>query len=236
MELILVRHAQNVLPEAQKSIDEQFIADTELTSTGQTQAQQLAAKLKTLRPTRATTLISSPAKRCVLTAEEVGHALGLKVSLEPRIGDRRHGSQRFENLDHYRQWQLDAWRAPAEAQHGSESLLSQRRRVRSWLVAAQGLGLDRMIVVTHGSVIEQVTGVLLGIPTRRMAMNFLQCDHAHFHRWDLRGSERAILMEANVSPTVLVTPSKKDTHAAISSRLAAESDASAFVVDKYYVR
>ncbi|MYM88296.1 hypothetical protein GTP91_14045 [Rugamonas sp. FT82W] len=236
MEIILVRHAQNVLPSSRKSIDKHFIEETPLTSLGQEQAKQLAIKLKTLRSVQSTILVSSPAKRCVATAEEVGRALGLEFLLENRVADRSPGNQRFESLTHYREWQLDAWQNPDKSHHNAESLISMRRRVRSWLLSIQGADADRMIVVTHGSVIEKVTGILLGIPTKRMAASFLQCDHAHFHIWELRGSGEAILTQTNTSPFEASGPNPQDAHAAISNRLSTGGSASAFVVDKYYVR
>jgi len=142
----------------------------------------------------------------------------------------------FQSLAEYREWQVAAWVNAAESKNGSESLSAMRRRVSRWLRRLLSSKADRAIVVTHGSVIELVTSVLLGTPARRMAGSFILCAHGNYHHWSVSSSGQAILMHANVGPEQKKDSKSTDSYQTISKRIGAGGDASIFVTDKYYVR
>lgn len=236
MEILLVRHGENVLPARQKALMRTTLTESGLTSNGATQALALAQDLKALRRTRSSVLLTSPSRRCVETAEHVGKALGLEPEVVHHIDDRGVGGRTFSTLAEYREWQLAAWVNATESTDGSESLSALRRRVSRWLQQLLSLKVDRAVVITHGSVIEQVTSILLGTTPRKMAKAFILCSHGRYHHWSVSNSGQATLVRANVGPGAAQAANAGDAYQSISRRIGAGQDQSIFVVDKYYVR
>lgn len=236
MEILLVRHGENVLPGRRKALDRASLAEAALTNNGMAQASALAKGLAALRRTRSTALLTSPSRRCIETAAHVGKALRLEPELAQLVDDREVGARAFSTLTEYREWQVAAWTNANESKDGSESLAALRRRVSRWLKQLLLSRVDRAIVITHGSVIEQVTSIFLGTTHRKMAGAFILCGHGNYHHWAVSSSGQTTLVRANVGPGPTQSDTAGEAYQSISRRIGAGEDASVFVVDKYYVR
>ncbi|ATX91777.1 histidine phosphatase family protein [Citrobacter portucalensis] len=236
MELILARHAENLLISAGQNVVQELIEGSGLTPKGQKQSSELALHLHQLPTTKKSSIFTSPAVRCVSTATQLSKDLNLDLIKELKISDRFLGERSFTSLDDYREWQFHSWQEPKESKDGSETLFAMKRRVKSWLKSLMASGLDRAIVVTHGSVIECITSILLGVPTKAMAKSFIECGHGNYHQWSISQiGELAVLLRANISPSHSIF-SMTDPYKKISDRISSAKQGEIFVVDKYYVR
>lgn len=85
MRLFLIRHG-----EAASNVERRFLgtSDEPLTERGRRQAESLGELLAATPPE---TLVSSPLRRAVETAEAIGRRIGLEVVLEERIAERSFG-------------------------------------------------------------------------------------------------------------------------------------------------
>lgn len=167
-ELVLVRHGVTAWNRETRF---QGHIDIPLAPEGREQARRVAVRL-TERSARSpvSALYSSDLARARDTAAPIGAALGLPVRIEPAVRERHYG--RFEGLtpaelerDHaepYARWrgrELDF-----ELPGGGESLRAFHGRVRAALeaLAARHPG-ERVVVVTHGGVLDCVHRIAAGI-------------------------------------------------------------------------
>jgi broad specificity phosphatase PhoE len=100
------------------------------------------------------TALSSPARRCLQTAE----LLGLKPQIEPALADWNLGVWAGRSLAELAQASpaaVEAWTTnPAAAPHGGESLLDLIGRVGAWLDDSDPDRPSRLLTVTDPAVIR----------------------------------------------------------------------------------
>jgi len=171
--LLLVRHAATGATR-----DFAFPADEPLDERGRSEAAQLIVP-------RGYGVISSPALRCVQTAE----AAGLTVDrVEPALAESDFGTWAGLTLPELTDADMAAWMTDPDATpHGGESLRVFARRIGDWLDSeATADGADTAI--THGGVIKAAVVHALGAPLEA----FWRVDvaplskseiHAHDGRW-----------------------------------------------------
>jgi broad specificity phosphatase PhoE len=171
--LLLVRHAATGATR-----DFAFPADEPLDERGRDEAAQLSVP-------RGHGVISSPALRCMQTAQ----AAGLTVDrVEPALAESDFGTWAGLTLPDVADEDLTAWTTDPDATpHGGESLRAFARRVGEWLdgeVLAEGADT----AITHGGVIKAAVVHALGAPLEA----FWRVDvaplskselHAHDGRW-----------------------------------------------------
>jgi broad specificity phosphatase PhoE len=175
--LLLVRHAPTGATRTAA-----FPVDEALDRRAVAAAAGLAAAL----PGRCEVL-SSPARRCLQTAE----AAGLSVLCEPRLGECDFGRWAGSTLAdvHARDPRAaEAWmRDPDAAPHGGESLRAFAARVAGWLDEQAGRD-GTAAAITHGGVVKAAVVQALGAPLDA----FWRIDaapltvtelHAHDRRW-----------------------------------------------------
>lgn len=234
MELLLVRHAQNDVPSPEQPVAAALLQQSALTDAGAEQASRLAEHIRALAAVETTLVATSPLQRCLRTAELIADGIQGSLEVHADLRDRDVGELEFTNVEDYRQWQLSAWDHPKAADAQSESLEMMQQRVAGWLAQVRSLKAERVIAVTHGSVIELVNSLLLRMPIENMRDSLIQCDHASYHRWFV-ARDVATLVQSNVG-TMNSLGRHQDDYLEISRRIEAGQDASVFYVDKYYVR
>jgi broad specificity phosphatase PhoE len=177
--LLLVRHAPTGATRAAA-----FPLDEALDSRGRAAAAGLAAAL----PQRCEVL-SSPALRCLQTAE----AAGLSATIDPRLAECDFGSWAGLTLAQVHDddsASAEAWmREPDAAPHGGESLRAFAARVAGWL-DEQASSDGTAAAITHGGVVKAALVRALGAPLE--AFWRIDCAplsitelHAHDGRWTL---------------------------------------------------
>lgn len=184
-QLILVRHGQTVDNVAGIA---QGWNDSALSELGQTQVQQLAARLAELKPTA---LYSSPLGRAMATAEAISRATGLPVTQLDDLREMSYGGWegrsfldvRREDEPVYQRWINDE-EAPCP---NGESHADVRRRLER---ALGQINSDRPVVVTHGTAIRIAVTALLDVPVMT-ARQFAQ-DNAALN-WFVWRSDRWVL-------------------------------------------
>jgi glucosyl-3-phosphoglycerate phosphatase len=163
--LVMVRHGQtdfNVEGRMQGHLE------SELTAFGQEQALATAALLGGYEPVR---LVSSDLSRAARTAERIGQATGLPVTLDRRLRETHLGKwQGFTADEVDAEWpgQVDAWRAdPTWAPPGGESRVDVANRARPVVEELErelaGGPRSTVVLCAHGGLISSLTCALLGL-------------------------------------------------------------------------
>lgn len=143
--------------------------DTPLNTTGQEQAQTLSLAL-TARALRFDALYCSDLVRTRQTAVPIGQATGLDVNLDPLLRERHYG--RLQGLTYHEAGEVmpDAYRRhrnrdPHDVPEGGESLYAFHVRIQAFLERAvlEHPG-QRLLVVTHGGVLDMVYRIVTGKP------------------------------------------------------------------------
>ena len=189
-QLILVRHGQTDANAAGLLLGR---TDPPLNAAGRAQAAEIAARVAGFGPER---VITSPLLRTVETAEIVGAACGLPVTVEDRLVEVDYGEYDglpFAELpsDLVRRWRTDADFAPP----GRESLASVGVRM-----AALGseiladLGTAPVVAVSHVSPIKAAVCWALGLPD--LASWRMRLDNASMTRL-APGPEGPVLLSFN---------------------------------------
>ena len=164
-EIVFIRHGQtdmNREPRFQGQID------VPLNATGRAQAQRLAARLG--REPAAQPLVCSDLQRARETAAPLAQAWGVAPLLEPDL--REQGFGIAEGLDfaplqeqHPHLWAQWCEQRADAAFPGGESTLQFHARV---LAAVRRLATvhpaERLVIVTHGGVLDMVWRTALGLP------------------------------------------------------------------------
>lgn len=159
--MILIRHGQSIFNEIYNATKrDPGVIDPELTTLGRRQAEALA---QSLAGTDLTRLVSSPYTRALQTASVIAEALGLAITVDARVGERRAfvcdiGTPRsalarqwpalaFDHLD-------EEWWSTAEEAHDDFTA-----RCLDFVGATSRLGDWRSVaVVCHWGVIRTLTG------------------------------------------------------------------------------
>jgi 2,3-bisphosphoglycerate-dependent phosphoglycerate mutase/probable phosphoglycerate mutase len=142
--------------------------DSELTDYGMAQVRLVAPLLTRYRPVR---LISSDLSRAARTAEEVGLAVGLPVTLDPRLRETHLGKWQGLTPDEVEaNWPgaLAEWRDdPTWAPPGGESRLEVAARamplVEELDEALSDDAPSTVLVCAHGGVIAALSCALIGL-------------------------------------------------------------------------
>ena len=171
--LILLRHGQTEYNATDRM---QGQLDTDLSELGRTQAKTAAAELATREPIR---IVSSDLRRALDTANALGDASGVAVSVDERLRETHLGQ--WQGLTHTEvddiapgaraEWRADAAIAPP----GGESRIDVARRsvplVRELLgeIGEWGENGDQrpLVLVAHGGLIAALTASLLDLPIDR---------------------------------------------------------------------
>jgi probable phosphoglycerate mutase len=126
--------------------------DIPLNELGLTQAREAAVRL---RNRGITSIVASPLSRARVTAEIVGDALGLEVTIEPDLREVSWGVHEGQPLA---EW-FDGWIAGHVTPEGGESFETLRRRSVTGLNRA----VERppaVLVVAHGGVFRAIRSVM----------------------------------------------------------------------------
>ena len=178
--LVMVRHGQtdfNVNGRMQGHLD------SHLTATGVDQARQAAALLVGYRPVR---LISSDLSRAARTAEQIGLATGLSVSLDERLRETDLGKwEGFTIEEVNREWPgaVAQWNSdPTWAPPGGESRVDVANRampvVEELDRELNGAEPTTVMFCAHGGVIASLSCALIGLdPSSWLALGGLGNAH-----------------------------------------------------------
>ncbi|MGV8872241.1 MAG: histidine phosphatase family protein [Rhodococcus sp. (in: high G+C Gram-positive bacteria)] len=171
--LILLRHGQTEYNATDRM---QGQLDTDLSELGRTQAKTAAAELATREPIR---IVSSDLRRALDTANALGDAAGVVVSVDERLRETHLGQWQgltHTEVDDIAPGARPAWRADATVSPpGGESRIDVARRsvplVRELLSSVPEWGADGneqpLVLVAHGGLIAALTAALLDLPTDR---------------------------------------------------------------------
>ena len=160
MDLLLVRHAEPERIDAGLGVP----ADPPLTERGREQAARLAAWLA---PERVDHIVTSPKRRSVDTAIPVAQALGLEVEVLDDLREYDADADEYIPVEHMREAKDDRWFAMIEGRwedYGGEPVHTFRGRVVPCIeqLVDRHPG-DRVIVVSHGGIINVYLADMLGI-------------------------------------------------------------------------
>jgi broad specificity phosphatase PhoE len=126
--------------------------DIPLNELGLAQAREAAQRL---RNRGIASIVASPLSRARVTAEIVGEALGLPITIEPDLREVSWGVHEGEPLA---EW-FHAWVAEHATPEGAESFAQLRSRVVAGLNRAIGLP-PPVLVVAHGGVFRAIRSVM----------------------------------------------------------------------------
>jgi broad specificity phosphatase PhoE len=112
-------------------------------------------------------VLTSPARRCVVTAEALGLALGLAPEHEPALCDADPGEWAGRTLDEVATAEpgaVTAWLTdPSVAPPGGESVAQVRARAADWLRSLPEASAGTL-AVTHSAVVRVLVLEVLGAP------------------------------------------------------------------------
>jgi probable phosphoglycerate mutase len=126
--------------------------DIPLNELGLAQAREAAVRL---RNRGITSIVASPLSRARVTAEIVGEALGLPVTIEPDLREVSWGVHEGKPLD---EW-FHGWISGHTTPEGAESFAELRRRSVAGLNRAVGQP-PAVLVVAHGGVFRAIRSVM----------------------------------------------------------------------------
>jgi len=186
--LYFIRHAQQFSAHQDGGL---VLADHEdgLTEKGHAQARRVAARVAChIQPD---VLYSSSLLRAKQTAQYVSAATGLLLQVDPNLAELHLNCPPEATADADFDGWVRARRLPYTPSFpGGESLndLLQRGAQAFETITHAHWG-QKIVIVTHGGLIEMVNFHLLGIPIERNLVSFIRCDHTaifHWHWLELR--------------------------------------------------
>jgi probable phosphoglycerate mutase len=192
---ILLRHGQTPLSDERRFAG---TGDVPLTETGMLQARAAAARLA--ERGGIDLIVTSPLRRCRLTAAEVAAATGVPVQVEPGVRETDFGKWDGLTFAEARdQWpaEMDAWLAdPGNPPPGGESFTDAVLRVDAALDALLAANPARtLVIVSHVTPIKAlVTRALLAPPE---AMRRMHLDVAALSEIDWYPDGPAVLRSFN---------------------------------------
>jgi 2,3-bisphosphoglycerate-dependent phosphoglycerate mutase len=161
MELLLVRHAAPVRVEA-GTVD--GAADPGLTPAGRAQADRLAAWLAAEAPDA---VVTSPLRRARETAAPVAAATGRPVAVCPGVSEYDAAAGEYLPIEELRAARDERWYATIEGRWadvgGVDPVEFQRQVVPAVEVLIDEHPGQRVVVITHGGVINVYLAHVLGI-------------------------------------------------------------------------
>lgn len=161
MELLLIRHAEPVRMQLAEGV-----ADPELHDRGIEQAAHLAAWLA---DEPLDSLITSPLRRAVQTAQAVARATGLGPVVDEGIAEYDRDSSEYIPIEELRAVKDERWQAIVEGRYieeESEALAFGRRIAVSLEAIIAANPGRRVAVVCHGGVINHYLCDVLGLEPR----------------------------------------------------------------------
>jgi broad specificity phosphatase PhoE len=154
--------------------------DIPLNALGLAQAREAAVRL---RNRGITSIVASPLSRARVTAEIVGEALGLEVTIEPDLREVSWGVHEGKPLD---EW-FHGWIAGHTTPEGAESFAELRRRSVSGLNRAVSQP-PAVLVVAHGGVFRAIRSVMkleISGRTRNCVPMWCEPPRAQGEEWSL---------------------------------------------------
>ena len=146
--LILLRHGQTEYNATDRM---QGQLDTDLSELGRSQAKTAAAELATREPIK---IVSSDLRRALDTANALGDAAGVAVSVDERLRETHLGQWQgltHTEVDHIAPGARPAWRADATiAPPGGESRIDVARRSVPLVRELEAADSDEQVLVTAG--------------------------------------------------------------------------------------
>jgi len=141
--------------------------DVPLTSRGRRQASLVAQRVKSLEPG---IVLTSALQRCLLTAGEIGAAVGVPVQVEDALLDGQLGEWTGLHPDQIEQrWpaEFKIWRGDAAAAPpGGESFEDIKSRVSFLLVElVQLYPCQTVVLVTHAAITKMLLTTALSVPS-----------------------------------------------------------------------
>lgn len=119
-----------------------------------------------LRTEKSDFIVASPILRARQTAEIIRDALGIPLTIDPRLCEARFGT--FEETDHQvfiDFMQEHGTRAIGAPEFGVEGYMDIRERVRAFLESANSAFQGKKIIlVSHGDTLQELYAELLGEP------------------------------------------------------------------------
>jgi len=161
MELVLVRHAEPLRVE-EGSVE--GAADPGLTVRGVEQAERLA---RWLAPEAPDAIVTSPLRRAVETARPLATALGASATVVPGVAEYDASSGSYIPIEEVRAARNERWYATIEGRWadvgGVDPSAFQRRVVPALEAVVRDHPGERVVVVTHGGVVNVYLAHVLGI-------------------------------------------------------------------------
>jgi len=191
--IYLVRHGQtefNLIKRYQGALD------SPLTDQGVTQAGRIGALLAGLVRGDAWQMQASPQGRALRTAEIINQALGLPLTLEPRLREISLGEWDGLPIEEVRRRTppgTTVWERQLHAP-GGETFEALRDRVSDWLAETEG---KMIVAVSHGMAGRIVRGLYAGLDREAMLKQDVPQDaifrlsHGVVERIDCPASEAA---------------------------------------------
>lgn len=130
---------------------------------------------------------SSPAFRCVETAQIIGARLGRDPNVDVRLDERRLFYPSSDiTVREFRSRQERGYLDPSRPGNGEqESPFAHRPRIEGWLAEILGKtkSNDVHVIVSHGAVIEHLHSAIGWKPSGAMISCFTFCAPGHAHLW-----------------------------------------------------
>lgn len=215
LKLYLIRHGETDW-NAEGRI--QGHSDTELNLRGLEQARRLAARMPD--EGEFTAIYTSPLKRARLTAEMIGNALNLLVTLDPRLLERSLGQLEGLTMSDIRERYPDvhhAWTAGGARPHipGEESRDDFLHRTTGFLDDLRARHHDgRVLAITHGGTINMLLMVALNLDVERPLPFYIDNASINVIQWGERGARLRVLNDAyHLNPMRVTRPDTKQAQA-----------------------
>jgi probable phosphoglycerate mutase len=163
MELVLVRHAE---PHRVEATEHGGPADPALTERGRQQADALA---EWLRHEEIAAVLTSPLRRAVETAAPVARTHAMPLEVVDELAEYDRNSTTYIPIEDLRGTDTPEWHAMQQGQlhevaDGDPAAFRQRVVDGIESIVERHAG-QRVVVVTHGGVINAYVGHILGIDT-----------------------------------------------------------------------
>jgi len=163
MELVLVRHAQPVRVDAGRVAGP---ADPGLSAAGNEQAARLAAWLA---PEAPTVVCTSPLRRARETVAPLAASLGVTAEVVPGVSEYDATSGEYIPIEELRAAKDERWFATIEGRWDDAGGVDPRAFQRQVVPALEELidrsAGERVVVVTHGGVLNVYLAHVLGLET-----------------------------------------------------------------------
>jgi probable phosphoglycerate mutase len=161
MELVLVRHAEPLRVDQGRADGP---ADPGLTARGVEQAERLA---RWLQPEAPDAVLTSPLRRAVETAAPLAAALGAAATVVPAVAEYDAAAGSYIPIEELRAAKDERWFATIEGRWADVGGVDPAAFQRQVVPALEAIVADhagrRVVVVTHGGVLNVYLACVLGI-------------------------------------------------------------------------